>query len=435
MITRLIVLIAIYASSYQLQADTSKPAIGTMPGLDCVINPYIVVDISSPVAGVIENLYVERSQQVTAGQELVQLESSIELATVDLAKYRAGLKSEVGLGTVNVKFDQLRKRRVESLIDEENVSREIVDSVERDSQLSSWNLQQAEENVKIRELELHKAEELLRQKTLKAPFNGFVLDTFKFRGEYVDDQAILRLAQLDPLVIEAIVPMEHFGSVQPGMYADVMPEVLLNEKLSAKVVAVDRIGDTASSTFGVKLTMPNPDNRIPAGLKCILKFTDMRPDQIDDENKNQASRKTDGSLISLLVDSGSQTIKKADPSSSATGLDAPVVAFESVVAPNSTASVNSPNSVNTDRPVLAAALEALPSSYIVLIKQPDTNAATQKLVNRLEAAGVNDFLKFSNGNEKRLISLGVYGKLANAANRQAKLAQLGFATFTLELFN
>ncbi|MFT4729439.1 MAG: RND family efflux transporter MFP subunit [Granulosicoccus sp.] len=435
MFIRLIVFIAICASSYQLQADSSKPVYGTMPGLDCVINPYIVVDISSPVAGVIENLYVERSQQVTAGQELAQLESSIERATVDLARYRAGLKSEVGLGTVNVKFDQLRMRRVESLIDEENVSREIVDSVERDSQLSSWNLEQAEENVKIRKLELFKAEELLRQKTLKAPFNGFVLDTFKFRGEYVDDQAILRLAQLDPLVIEAIVPMEHFGSVKPGMYADVMPEVLPNEKLLAKVVAVDRIGDTASSTFGVKLTMPNPDNRIPAGLKCILKFTEMSPDQINDENEKQASRTTDGSLISLLVDSDSQATKKAVSSRSTAGLDTPIVAVASVVALNSTASANTPDSENPDTPVLAAALEAVPSSYIVLIKQPDTNAATQKLVHRLEAAGVSDFMKFSNGTEKRLISLGVYGKLANAANRQVKLAQLGFATFTLELFN
>lgn len=429
MIIRLIVLIAVYASSYQLHAKSSTPVLGAIPGLDCVINPYIVVDISSPVAGVIENLYVERSQQVTAGQELAQLESSVERATVDLARYRAGLKSGVGLGAVNVKFDQLRKQRVDSLIDEENVSREIVDQVEREAQLSSWNLKQAEENAEVRKFELHKAEELLQQKTVEAPFNGFVLDTFKYRGEYVDDQAILRLAQLDPLAVEAIVPMEYFGSIKPGMYADVMPEVLLNEKLLAKVVAVDRIGDTASSTFGVKLTMPNPDNRIPAGLKCILKFNEMAPGQIDDEPEKQVSRKKDGPLISLLVDSDSQPTKKAVPNRTSE-LDAPVVA---VVALNSTASVNTSDSTNTDTPVLAAALEVVPSSYIVFIKQPETNAATQKLVNQLQAAGVSDLQKFSNGTEKSFISLGVYSNLANAENRQAMLDQLGFAAFTLEL--
>lgn len=429
MIIRLLVLIAIYASSYQLQAKSLSPVLGSMPGLDCVINPYIIVDISSPVAGVIETLYVERSQQVTAGQELAQLESSVDQATVDLARYRAGLKSGVGLGAVNVKFDQLRKQRVDSLIDEENVSKEIVDQVEREAQLSSWNLKQAEENAEVRKFELHKAEELLRQKTLNAPFNGFVLDTFKHRGEYVDDQAILRLAQLDPLAIEAIVPMEYFGSIKPGMYADVIPEVLLNEKLLAKVVAVDRIGDTASSTFGVKLTMPNPDNRIPAGLKCILKFTEITPGQIDDVNEKQVSHKKDGPLISLLADSDNQSTKAAVPNSS-TELDTPLVA---VVALNSSASVNTPDSENIDIPVLGAALEVAPNSYIVFIKQPETRAATQKLVNRLQGAGVSDFQKFSNGTEKSFISLGVYSNLANAENRQEMLSELGFAAFTLEL--
>lgn len=407
MIIRLVVFIVIYASSYQLHASSSSPVYSAIPGLDCVINPYLVVDVSSPVAGVIEKLHVERSQQVTSGQELAQLESSVERATVDLARYRAGLKSGIGLGTVNVKFDELRKQRVDSLIDEENVSREIVDQVERDVQLSNWNLKQAREIAKTREFELFRSEQLLKQKTIKAPFDGFVLDTFKYRGEYVDDQAILRLAQLDPLVIEAIVPMKHFGSIKPGMYADIMPEVLHDKKLLAKVTAVDRMGDTASNTFGVKLTMPNPDNRIPAGLKCVLKFIELDAEQIDDLNKKQVSGKKVTSPISLLVDADSHSVEK--------------------IAQNSTTS--------TETPVLAAASEVVPNRHFVLIKQPDTKAATQKLIDRFLAAGVTNFQKFSNGSDDRLISLGVYSTRANAERRQTKLDDMGFSTFTLELFN
>jgi len=38
------------------------------------------------------------------------------------------------------------------------------------------------------------------------------------------------------------------------------------------VTIVDRMGDAASGTFGVRLSLPNPDNQIPAGLKCDLNF-------------------------------------------------------------------------------------------------------------------------------------------------------------------
>ena len=33
---------------------------------------------------------------------------------------------------------------------------------------------------------------------------------------------------------------------------------------------VDHVIDAASGTFRVRLELPNPDNRLPAGLKCVV---------------------------------------------------------------------------------------------------------------------------------------------------------------------
>ena len=314
-ITRSLFLIGIYALSQQLSANATTTEYSAMPAVDCVINPYRVVDIASPVAGVIEKLYVERSQQVAAGQVVAQLEASVERANVDLARYRAGIQSEIGLGKVNINFDQLRKKRVDSLLEKQNISLENADQIEREVQLSKWKLRQAKELADIRNLELRKAEEQLRQKSIPAPFDGFVLDTFKYRGEYVEDQPILRLAQLDPLVIEAIVPMENFGAIQAGMQAEILPEVLFKDKLQAEVMAVDRIGDTASNTFGVKLRMPNPENRIPAGLKCVVKFLEMASAPATDETDDQATGKSPDNLITRATEPAAQQASLAIVSS------------------------------------------------------------------------------------------------------------------------
>ena len=37
-------------------------------------------------------------------------------------------------------------------------------------------------------------------------------------------------------------------------------------------LSVDRVIDAASGTFGVRLTLPNPDRKIPSGLKCRAQF-------------------------------------------------------------------------------------------------------------------------------------------------------------------
>lgn len=239
-----------------------------IPATDCVITPSRITDLSSPVMGVLEEVLVERSDRIEQGQVLARLESSVEVAAVNLARVRAEIQSEVDEELINNEHDSKRKRRMDSLYKQQTVSEEVRDEFERDERLSKIRLQQALDLKKIREHELSGMEARLQQKTIRAPFDGFVLERLKDEGEYVEEQAILRIAQLHPLRIEAIYPIELFGKIQPGMEADIVMEAFPDKKLSARVVVVDAVGNAASGTFGVRLEMPNQDNAIPAGLKC-----------------------------------------------------------------------------------------------------------------------------------------------------------------------
>ena len=52
------------------------------PSLDCIIEPFEVVEIGSPVTGLIETIGAEHGDNVEAGQILVELESGVERAAV-----------------------------------------------------------------------------------------------------------------------------------------------------------------------------------------------------------------------------------------------------------------------------------------------------------------------------------------------------------------
>lgn len=239
-------------------------------GYDCVIVPSATVSVSTAVPGVLESVAVERSDRVTKGQQLAALESRVELVERDLARARAETDAAVKLREVSLLFDQRSLRRVSSLHRDKVVSVDEKEKAEREAKLAGWRLQDAKDLLRQRQLELERSEQVLRRRQVYSPIDGVIVQRLHHPGEYIEEEPILRIAQLDPLYVEAIIPMSEFGRIAPGMHATLASEVDPEHKLSAEVAVVDGIGDAASGTFGIRLALPNPDYLIPAGVKCQL---------------------------------------------------------------------------------------------------------------------------------------------------------------------
>ena len=143
-----------------------------LPAVDCVITPYEIIDLASPVPGVLDDILVERSEQVSKGQVVAKLAAGIEQATVALAKLRADIQSEIKARKVNLAFDQRSKNRIDALYQKQAVSFNQADEAARALQLSALELQQAKELSQIRSLELHQAEEKCNVDRRKARREG-----------------------------------------------------------------------------------------------------------------------------------------------------------------------------------------------------------------------------------------------------------------------
>ena len=86
-----------------------------LPTLDCVIKPYVTVELGSPVEGVIQEIAVERNDLVEKGQVLARLKSDVEQATVSLAKARAGLDGAVEARRAALEFGKRKQARTDEL--------------------------------------------------------------------------------------------------------------------------------------------------------------------------------------------------------------------------------------------------------------------------------------------------------------------------------
>jgi hypothetical protein len=52
----------------------------------------------------------------------------------------------------------------------------------------------------------------------------------------------------------------------------VKPDSAIGGTYAATVTVVDEVFDAASGTFGVRLKLPNPELRLPAGVRCRISF-------------------------------------------------------------------------------------------------------------------------------------------------------------------
>jgi len=240
--------------------------------LDCLIEPWVISDVGSPVQGVIQKLLVDRGQSVKKGQPLAQLESGVESAEVALAKARADTQNEILSREAELKLIELELSRLQDLYQQNVITTQQRDESMARYEIASASLAQAVENRELLQLELHRTQRQYARRILQSPVDGVVVEQLAVSGEFVYDNPVMTVASLDPLRVEVMLPARLFGTIVAGDPAQVFPELDSENILGATVDVVDAMLDSHSGTFGVRLKLSNPDHKIPAGQHCRIQF-------------------------------------------------------------------------------------------------------------------------------------------------------------------
>jgi RND family efflux transporter MFP subunit len=250
----------------------AAPAIGDQR-FDCVIEAQQTVKLASSAMGMVAEINVDRGDIVHKGQVLGKLDDRVEAANLALARAKAVnnfdiIGHQARLEWLNKKFD-----RADELSGSRIVSKNSRDEAESDMKVEEQQLRVAELARGVALLEAQQAEMVLAQRSIISPLNGVVVERLLSVGEYRNDQSpIMTLAETDPLRVEVFIPTRFYGQLTVGMTGHVEPEAPVGGDHAASVAIIDRVIDAASGTFGVRLTLPNHDLALPAGLKCKVRF-------------------------------------------------------------------------------------------------------------------------------------------------------------------
>lgn len=243
-----------------------------LPPFDCLIEPELVADVGSPVDGVIEKFFVNKSDIVKKGQKLAQLNQSVNLSTAILAKAQSEMQEKIKSKQAYLDFAQRKLNRIQQLYKQKAASNFQKDEAETELKLARSELALAKREKLLAKLEYQQSMQRLMERSIRSPFDGIVVKRHLALGESVKDKPIMKLAKINPLRVELILTAEMFGLIKKGMVADIIPELPHYKPAQATVTVVDKLIDAASGTFGVRLALPNPDYTIPSGLRCQAQF-------------------------------------------------------------------------------------------------------------------------------------------------------------------
>lgn len=266
-----------YLPAYALLALVSA-AVATIPSLshatedfECLLTPHSEVLVSAVVPGLVTEIGVQRGQVVREGDVLFQLDDSLERADLAIARLTAENDQLVAAARTQANFARLAADRLLALREENPaaLNQAQLDEALSRAQVAEFTLLDAETNQARARLAAMRAEALVDQKQVRSPIDGVVVERLMSEGEFRNDQAaVLRLAGLDPLYVEAFLPATLYGQIQLGDDATITLEGQFAGPHLAKVVVIDPIIDPASRTFGLRWELPNPGSAIPAGLRC-----------------------------------------------------------------------------------------------------------------------------------------------------------------------
>ncbi len=256
-------------------AALPPPALAAAAGFDCLIEPSQVVELRAPVDGIIGSVLVQRGDVLRKGQLLVELQSAAERLAVESARYRSQMDGQTTTARNRIDYATKKLARVTSLLQENYITAQARDEAEAERLLAQSELQVALENRELAKIDHKRAQEQLAQRTLSSPFNGVVVDRLLNPGDLAESgsgrKAVLKVAQIDPMKVDVVLPAALFGQIKVGQRASVVA-LVGGTRYPASVRLVDRLIDSASATFVARLDLANPQLQVPGGSRCHATF-------------------------------------------------------------------------------------------------------------------------------------------------------------------
>lgn len=198
------------------------------------------VTVGAEVGGKVVKIAFEAGATVKAGQELVQLDTSIEEAQLRAAEAAAALAA---------------------------ANRERARELRQSNTNSQAELDAAEAQAKQAAAQADSLRATIAKKTIRAPFAGRLGLRLVNLGQILrEGDPITMLQTLDPIYVNFSLPQQRLSQVETGTAIRVTTDAAPEVEFKGKVNAINPEVDLATRNIRVQAIIPNTEEKLRAGM-------------------------------------------------------------------------------------------------------------------------------------------------------------------------
>ena len=247
-------------------SEENVTIVDTYPGQVVPLNE---VELRAQVGGYITAIYVKDGQKVTKGQKLYE---------IDRTKYVAAQRSaqaDVQMAKSNLAKAKKDAERYTKLSEQEAIAKQRVDYALTD-------LANAESQVAAAQANLANVNADLQRSVIISPLNGTIGISQVKLGAFVSPGTTLinTVSTTNPIAVDISVnqrDIARFAKLQqnPSAMKDSVFTLEMQDKsvypMAGRIVTIDRAVDPNAGTIKVRISYPNANNSLLAGMNCNVK--------------------------------------------------------------------------------------------------------------------------------------------------------------------
>lgn len=210
------------------------------------VEPYIINNISAQMSNRIRAIYVDEGMRVSKGQKLVALDAvntdSYELQVSTAQANLSQLEADLNRATELYRIGGGTRQQMEQMQTQVTAARNQLASARR-------ALRNARENT-----------------VLTSPINGVVTARNYDPGDMTGQLPILTIGQVQPVKVVINVSETEYSRIHRGMPALMTFDTYGDREFRGTVSLIAPTVDASAKTFGVEITLPNPDGAVLPGM-------------------------------------------------------------------------------------------------------------------------------------------------------------------------
>lgn len=276
---------------------------GSAQVLRTFTEPYERIDVSAAELGIVDSVEVRTGERVRRGQLLGRLNNGVLLESYRLAESRAKSTARLDAARADLKLKESMYQKLASLLQTGHANPAELERSKTEYEQAEAAFRLAGDEAAEAKIELARIAAQIRQREIRSPIDGLVIDLHRKPGEYLpaNDPRFATVVDVSKLRSRFFIATDFAEQLRSGQVVELLIGTA-KQRSSATIEFVSPITESESGTVRLDVLLENSTARWRSGVPCrlVVPESTLTSRRIDAETKPAGGRAAPAETITPI---------------------------------------------------------------------------------------------------------------------------------------